>query len=380
MNDFQNYINAISTTGFLLENKVAQILKRNNWQVISNKYYIDDLQETVKEIDLIAYKCRHVQGFDIYTSLVISCKKSATNAWGLIAREIRHNDPNTDFEPFHGWSNNKSLDFELSKEYFAKNYYSEGRNAGLNDLLKKPDFDIFAFQEIDKTSAKAKNDSAIFSSITSLMKAQAYELSVLPERIKNQKRKPAIYQFNLISLTDTELIRFVAGGEGGEEVSASLVSDADYITHYIINSKETFVRIRFINYSAFEEQLNLYNALHEFNCKFFKEKENDFFNDAIKNREKRSIYEDEFTKEAIFTLNSIRYDDLKSSAYQIKDIELSWNNRGNHVWIDIDDGVDAVEASDYYSSNTECIEAAKKLLLKYYRYNGAMKFSFILPF
>lgn len=380
MQDLEKYINAISSTGYLLENKIAQILKNNKWQVISNKYYIDDQKDTVREIDLIAYQCTSFEDFDIYTSLVISCKKSDSHAWGLISREINHKDPNTDFEPFHGWSNNKAIGFELSQENFSKSYFEGGRKAGLDGLFKKPDFDIFAFQEIDKARFTVRNDSAIFSSITSLMKAQAYELSVLPERIKRKKRKPAIYQFNLISVADTELISIVSGGKYGEEVTATEVKHADYITRYIINSEETFARIRFVKSESFEEQLESYNSLHHFNCDFFNKKYKEFFVDALKSKEKIAVYEPEFAKEVIVALNSIRYDDLKSSKYKIKYIELTWNRFDNHVWIDVDDGEDSVEASDYFQSNNDCIVAAKQLLMKYYKYDGEVKFSFILPF
>lgn len=57
----------IRKTGFVLENEVAQVLKRSGWTVISNKYYVDDSEETVREIDLVAYHVPKVQHFDVYT-------------------------------------------------------------------------------------------------------------------------------------------------------------------------------------------------------------------------------------------------------------------------------------------------------------------------
>ena len=78
----------IRKTGFVLENQIALILKSAGWTVISNKYYIDDSEESVREIDLIAYKAKRIQHFDVYTTLIISCKKSGDNAWALLAREL----------------------------------------------------------------------------------------------------------------------------------------------------------------------------------------------------------------------------------------------------------------------------------------------------
>lgn len=33
----------IKSTGFILENKISKILIGNKWNVINNKYYIDDV-------------------------------------------------------------------------------------------------------------------------------------------------------------------------------------------------------------------------------------------------------------------------------------------------------------------------------------------------
>jgi len=48
-----------------------------------------------------------------------------------------------------------------------------------------------------------QNDKAIFGAMTSLMKAQAYELQALPQR----KKASCVYQFNLISSLDGQLVR-----------------------------------------------------------------------------------------------------------------------------------------------------------------------------
>ncbi len=78
----QAYVKAIYRTGFVLENRVAQLLKSAGWTVISNKYYEDDHSSTVREVDLIAYKVSHIQHFDVYTTLIISCKKKRGECLG----------------------------------------------------------------------------------------------------------------------------------------------------------------------------------------------------------------------------------------------------------------------------------------------------------
>ena len=86
--DDDKYAKEILKTGFVLENKVGDTLRRSGWTVISNKYYEDDFEGSVREIDLLAYKVSKVQHVNVYTTILISCKKSEADIWGLIARSI----------------------------------------------------------------------------------------------------------------------------------------------------------------------------------------------------------------------------------------------------------------------------------------------------
>jgi hypothetical protein len=150
--------NEIRKTGFVLENRVAQALKVAGWTVISNKYYVDDSEESVREIDLVAYRVSKVQHFDIYTTLIISCKKSDANAWALLAREINLKDPNSDWWPLHAWSNDKALNFQLAETNKARRYHEQVTAFGVKDALGMPSVEVFAFQEMDKVSGKPQND------------------------------------------------------------------------------------------------------------------------------------------------------------------------------------------------------------------------------
>lgn len=175
-------------TGFALEHVVSEWLRKAGWVVISNKYYLDDNEETVREIDLIAYKSRVVGSFRVYTALIISCKKSESNAWALFTRSLDPGDPNRNWTPFHAWSNSPVAKYFLSARSFPMEYHRLGNGLA---ALRKPSVDIFAFQEMNKQSGSPQNDKAIFQSITSLMKAQAYELRALPDR----KKDLCIYHF-----------------------------------------------------------------------------------------------------------------------------------------------------------------------------------------
>lgn len=106
---------SLEKCGFLLEHRVTEKLIKDGWSVINNRYYVDDVQEAVREIDLIAYKAYQIkfpnsaEKIGIYTALIISCKKSEKNLWAMLFRDIDKKNPNMDWFPFKNWSNQKVL-------------------------------------------------------------------------------------------------------------------------------------------------------------------------------------------------------------------------------------------------------------------------------
>lgn len=54
--NIDNIKKGIEKTGFRLEFDISNVLSEHGWNVINNKYYVDDQQETVREIDIVAYK------------------------------------------------------------------------------------------------------------------------------------------------------------------------------------------------------------------------------------------------------------------------------------------------------------------------------------
>lgn len=201
--DTDKYVNNIQKSGFFLEFNVADSFKKKGWSVINNKYYIDDLTETVREIDIVAYKTLKVRDVTVFTVLIVSCKKSEDNVWAMLTKDINWSDPNAEWRPMHWWSNHKALSYMLTNTEWRNKYFEIASENSVGCAMCLPEVDIFAFQEMDAGTGKVKNDKAIYNSITSLMKAQAYEFSSLPKRKKNK----VIYQFNLLSIIDADLIR-----------------------------------------------------------------------------------------------------------------------------------------------------------------------------
>jgi hypothetical protein len=78
------------------------------------------------------------------------------------------------------------------------------------------------------------------------MKAQSYEMEALPRR----RKTPSVYQFNLVSLVDTQLVQLYFKDSGQR---ATEVDEEHYIARYIINKRETFARIHFVRSDKFEK-------------------------------------------------------------------------------------------------------------------------------
>ncbi|MBK7441315.1 MAG: hypothetical protein IPI65_07235 [Bacteroidetes bacterium] len=136
---------------------------------------------------------------------------------------------------------------DVNKEYYS--FLCEGKGIS---IMQPPEVDVFAYQELNKITGKPQNDKNIFSSITTLMKAQSYEIGALEKRT-NVK---SIYQFNLISVIESDLVRIHIVNN---ELSQQDIETEQLVARYIIGKKEQFFRIRFIKAEAFSKHLKDYN-------------------------------------------------------------------------------------------------------------------------
>jgi hypothetical protein len=364
----------ICKTGFVLENRIATNLKQTGWTVISNKYYEDDFTSSVREIDLLAYKVSKVQHFNVFTTLLISCKKNESNAWALLARDINLKDPNSDWWPLHAWSNDKAIQYQLAQAGCGKTYHEELAELGVTEALSIPDVEVFAFQEMNCESGLPKNDTNIFNAVTSLMKAQAYELSALPQR----KKKPAIYQFNLISINDSDLVRLKFNDES---IKPELRNSEHYIARYIIRKSESFSRIRFVKASHFKDTLADYDRLHNANCKWFYNTYNRFYDGVVKDSKRIKVYLDDFRDKVSWALNEKLLEKFGKNI-QSTDVNLEWNSEKNILSVTLptyDTSIYEFLNNDEHSTKIVA-NALKKIYLYYGEFNFRDYWDIDFPF
>ncbi|MEH1903181.1 MAG: hypothetical protein V7L04_17650 [Nostoc sp.] len=369
--NLEKYHLNIKKTGFDLEFRISEILRKSGWSTINNKYYIDDVKEEVREIDIIAYKVMTTKDIRIFTTLVISCKKSEKNLWALLSKKLDEKDPNLELKPVHVWSNNKVLEFITSMSEFKNDYYENIINQKVGRALCTPKFQIFAYQEMDIDSGNPKNDTAIFTSVSSLMKAQSYEINSLPKRRKGE-RLNYIYQFNLISIIDSKLIRILFEEKN---INTIEIDEDNYIARYIINKQQTVARVHFIKAEVFSNILEEYNLYHLANCNFFQQKYDEFYIDATSNEDKLKLLFDEFydlIKTSLY-FELLQYGYKKTLDDFVKDVkaDINWNEVSKSLIISLDIPEKFI---DFLNGNKKIGSIVAKNLNKVYRYNGEFEF------
>lgn len=367
--DIEKFKIGILKTGFVLENDIAQFLNKKGWTVISNKYYEDDFEEKVREIDLLAYKVGKVQNFDVYTCLIISCKKNESNTWALLCKDINLKDPNSDWWPLHSWSNQKSIQYQLSISGKAKEYYDDLKKLGVKEAVANPSVEIFAFQEMNSESGSPQNDKAIYDSIISLIKAQAYEIGALPDR----KKVSSVYQFNLLSVVDANIVRLKFNGD---EISTETVTSEHYVSRYILKKRQSFSRIRFISASIFKNTLEDYANLHKANLNWFDKVCNDFYSDIEIDQKRIEVYIDDFRKSVRWMLEYRTYK-LLNRNIKFEYINLWWRKKKSSLVVDISADQDVLNA---LNNDADVKQAIGETLQKLYRYTGAFHFDDDIPF
>ena len=355
---------AVAKTGFLLEHEVTIKLRSEGWSVINNRYYLDDVSETAREIDLIAYKAKRHAGVFYYTTLIISCKKSEENLWVFLSRDLDPDDPNAEWYPFKVWTNDEALKYQLSNVAWQPDFLLEATSSSIMNTLLEPSGDLFGSQELKKTKYSVQDDKNIFAAISSLMKAQAYEMNTLHRR----RKENALYSFHLISVVDTDFVE-LRFNESGRK--AALNNQSRWVFNYLINKESTCSRIHFITARYLDAILPSYTKLHNINKLFFKGLYSQFYDDIFTDPQRVNVFRDAFIarvarayRAAVRTVNP---------DFQVLAIGFVWDPSSEVLAVDAcssSDECDALTGSKHARSVT------KQALRDLYQYSGKFEFVF----
>ncbi|MCE8005147.1 hypothetical protein [Billgrantia ethanolica] len=368
--DIEKIEKGIEKTGFRLEFDISNILVKNGWNVINNKYYVDDQQEVVREIDIVAYKANLVHDIYVYTALILSCKKSEQNAWALLSKESNHSDPNIEWVPVHAWSNDRVLSYMLDEPDWKEFYLSILKQKKANIVTGKPERHIFGFQEMNKVSGSPQNDKNIFNSVNSVMKAQAYEMNALPLR----KKDSCVFQFNLLSVAQTDLVRL----DFEKNIAKGFaIDDEIYVAGYILDKQQTFAKVHFVRADRFEKIIQQYNNLHNANKMAFGKIHEKFCSEITRDAKKLNFFKDDVADDIWWSLYSLIEEPSKVNKL-LKEGHMHWNKQESTIEFQVD-----LHESEVATMNEgkEAREELSEALRKYYKYEGKSKFEvFEIPF
>lgn len=366
----QEILREIQKTGFVLEFQVSRILDKHKWHVINSRYYIDDITNVEREIDIIAYKVREIDGRSYYTVLVVSCKKSDSHLWAFLTRQINPDNPNISLCPLHNWTNDKILNFMLDEPNLEETI--------LTGCKEKKDclhyiYDIgkqaFAFQQLHKTRFSLQNDKDIYNSIITLIKAVEFEKSSLDKR----KKVPCFYNFNLISVFDGEFIELFFNNEDNSTI-INEIETIKYLNRHIVNKKEDFYRVQFVRFKDFDFCCSSYDDLHEWNIKMYPNLIHEYYENAILNDKYMTLFEKEFVTTVLRYINNKGLSDNG----RINEIYLGYEVAKTELSLAlITDGFKPDEETSYIqllNDTPEVKQYVSTQLKHYFRYDGAFQF------
>lgn len=367
---------ALERTGFPLEHRTGRAFQAAGWTLFTNKYYVDNVTGDAREIDLIAYKVAELKEFSVVTGVIVSCKKTIKRKWAFLTRKY-HKNPNKDMRPIHHWSNVVSFTYLLNQEG-ARNSLHMALAKVAPLLWEDPSREVFGTQELIPIGKKNgssdevdhydhANDQAFFSSICTLMKAQAYEA----DRLADRQVKPRIYVFSLLSVMDGELIEVDYDGK------APVARDVDsqpYIAHYIINNREQFSRINFVSIGALDKAIAECGEAHEAMVKHLEKAHIEFYQSCIKDNAIRRYLLPQFAKR-IHSLFAIYAPAL--GKIDADDINLIYEN--GIARIAVFTNADAEEVAKA-NADARFRKSLARALLSIYRYEGEFEIVEDVPF
>lgn len=366
-----NRIEGIKRTGYALEFEISNILRSKGWNIINNRYYVDEKKE--REIDILAYKVIIIdEGVYFYSTLIISCKKNEECEFCFFTKDKIVGDPNIDYYPMKYWSNIPIFLDQIEKRDKIK-YLSILEKEDFFKKTYSTDKQIFAFQMLDKKNCKPQNDKPIYDSIISLIKAYESE----KKSLKKRKKEKVYYDFSLITVIEGDIIEAYFNNKNEIKIIENR-EELKYVNRHIIDESENFYKIHFIKKEKFENILEDYENQTKYTAENLKTDYEEYFKKfpSKHNYSVMRISISEFITELQGTFDAISLpEEIKHvySSYDINEKELSLdfgikineylNNSGNGEWGHLREGF---------------IDEVKKKLKKIYKYDGKVKFGKVL--
>ncbi len=384
----QNIKEVINHSGFPLEHEVGLILRQHGWSIITNRYYIDDIRGTEREVDVIAYKIHtdDSERIQYITTLIVSCKKSDKKTWCFLTREADENDGNTDWTPLHFCTTDKRLEYMTNnhREMIIKKYKSNIATRHLYDFTEN----VFAYEQLraakDDNEKKQKgaiiscgNDD-IYNSIITSIKAVGYEKKTRMERYQRHKYK-RYYTFHILSIFDGDMVKDFF--DESKEQHIEEIKGIKYLNRHIVNNVDNFYIVNFIHKNDFDYRLKLFDYLHSENCRVLPKLLTAYYTDIFQEKGKADLLWKDFSNRiqwaVKYTISNILLGEVG-----VDELKLSYgyNNEEKILNIEIDNFYLNEDTAKQLNEEEWLHNHIKQALKLFYRYDGLFQFTESLLF
>ena len=95
----------------------------------------------------------------------------------------------------------------------------------------------------------------------------------------------------MVSVFDGDLVRLHFSDE---QITASERDSDVYIGNYIVDQSDTCSRIHLVRANAFDTFLDSYDELYQFNCRYFSELRDSFYDSALSDFQRIKLLEEDF--------------------------------------------------------------------------------------
>ncbi|WP_313203727.1 hypothetical protein [Stenotrophomonas sp.] len=348
---------AISKTGFVLEHDVVTALQQAGWRTINGSYYIDDVSEQARELDIIAYKIFRSEEIDVLTCALVSCKKDSTKTAAFLSRQRPRTDPNADWEPLHWASRVQPMKAHLSSSNWKNRYFEELRGATRKMLTANRD--IFAFQMVC-ADGKPHNDKPYYDSVTGLIKALDHEAN--KKRESKSPVKKRLYQFSLHAVLDAPMVD-VQFQDNGQRVRQ--IDRITCFSRYMVRKQDTAASVHFTSKGNLSDWIQDLNELHAHNSDFFSREFEKSYKAIITSPEVRKYFQEKMEFWLKFDINAA----IKRLRLGRKIENLHLSVGGGKLQIEVD--VEGTSAIAKLNSDSVLKNEIAKTLRRLARFSGS---------
>ena len=117
--------------------------------------------------------------------------------------------------------------------------------------------------------------------------------------LKFELIEKTLYNFNLISITSSELMEFYFEGDSSYKITPTTIPEINHFNTYIVSQNRENQKIHFIQFDKFDSILNNYDYLCEWNEKYYFTLIYQFYKNIFRKNDDRRILFDDIEKEII---------------------------------------------------------------------------------